>query len=217
MELIDLTNKHFGNWIVIGPHQTKKSNKGRFRTYWFCQCICGKHRWVMADNLKKGSSTNCGCLKPRHSEAQQRHYSKFSKATLTHGMTGQRLYRVWRSMKARCDNPNDSAYENYGARGIEVCDQWQEFEPFRDWSLANDYNAKMTIERNNVNGNYEPSNCRYIPLGEQTRNTRRTIWIKDQTHLISLPQFCENHAVPYLLVYSALKLKQLYPEVWKLL
>jgi hypothetical protein len=117
-------------------------------------------------------------------------------------------------MKARCYNPNNKAYNDYGARGITVCAEWQPFEPFRDWSIANGYTEKLTIERNDVNGNYEPNNCRYIPLGKQARNTRRTIWIKNQIHLISLPEFCEEHAVPYLWVWTALKLKQMHPQVW---
>jgi hypothetical protein len=124
-----------------------------------------------------------------------------------------RLYRIWQSMKARCYRRTDSAWKNYGARGITVCSQWQEFEPFRDWSLANGYSEKLTIERNNINGNYEPTNCRYITLSEQALNTRRTLRI----HGLSLPIFCQKHAVPYALVWHALKLKHLYPEVWKLL
>lgn len=79
--------------------------------------------------------------------------------------------------------------------------------------MANGYTEDLTIERNNVDGNYQPDNCRYIPLAEQARNTRRTLRI----HSISLPAFCEQHAVPYLWVWSALKLKELHPEVWKLL
>jgi hypothetical protein len=127
--------------------------------------------------------------------------------------TADRLYRIWQSMKARCYRPTDSAYKNYGARGISVCAEWQEFEPFRDWSLANGYTEKLTIERNDVDGNYEPANCRYITLGEQARNTRRTLRI----HSVSLAAFCEKHSVPYLWVWSALKIKESYPEVWKLL
>jgi hypothetical protein len=222
MEITDLTNKQFGYWLIKGPYQTKKSPKGRFRTYWFCQCvapngdgICGKHRWVLADNLKKGSSTNCGCMKPRHTPAQELHYQKLSASGLTHGMTGKRLYRVWQSMKARCENPNNYAYRNYGARGIRVCDEWQTYEPFQNWALANGYSEHLTIERNDPNGNYEPNNCRFITLSEQTRNKRNTIWIKDQNHLISLSTYCYNHAVPYLQVWSALKIKDNHPDVWE--
>lgn len=217
MQFINLTNQTFTHWTVIGPHEIRLSKKKRQRTFWFCQCQCGKQRWVLADNLRKGSSTNCGCLKPRHSEAQNAHYVKLSQFGLKHGMAGAnkatRLYRIWQSMKARCNRLTDTAYKNYGARGITVCTEWQEFEPFRDWSLANGYTEKLTIERNNVDGNYQPDNCRYIPLGEQTRNTRRTLRI----HSISLAAFCEKYAVPYLWTWSALKLKELHPEVWKLL
>ena len=212
MQFIDLTNQTFNSWTVIGPHE----KRGR-RTLWLCQCQCGKKRHVLADNLKQGRSTNCGCLKPRHTEAQNAHYAKLSQSGFKHGMAGAnkatRLYRIWQSMKARCYRLTDTAYKNYGARGIKVCSEWQEFEPFRDWSLANGYTENLTIERNDVDGNYQPDNCRYITLSEQTRNTRRTVRI----HSVSLSAFCETHTVPYLWVWSALKLKELHPEVWKLL
>jgi hypothetical protein len=216
MHLNDLTNKQFNHWTVIGPYEYRAAKPGsRPRTYWLCQCVCGKKKWIITDNLTRGVSTNCGCLKPRHTESQQRAYAQLSKSTLTHGMTGQRLYRVWQAMKARCQNPKTTRYERYGGRGINLCQQWQQFEPFQNWALANGYTPEMTIERNDVDGNYEPSNCRFVTKREQTRNTSRTIWI--QNHSISLSRFCEENAVNYLWVWSALKLKETRPDIWKIL
>lgn len=87
-----------------------------------------------------------------------------------HGMSRTRLYKIWTDMKTRCNNPNTPYYYNYGARGISVCKEWSDFEPFMEWSLDNGYTDKLTIDRINVNGNYEPENCRWITNLEQQSN-----------------------------------------------
>jgi hypothetical protein len=78
-------------------------------------------------------------------------------------------------MKSRCECETHEAYDNYGGRDITVCSEWQSFEIFKDWALENGYSDTLTIERNEVNGNYEPSNCRWIPRPDQAKNTRRTV------------------------------------------
>ena len=77
-------------------------------------------------------------------------------------------------MKARCQTPSAHNYKNYGGRGIRVCEEWQEFQPFYDWATANGYEKGLTIDRINVNGNYEPSNCRWATWKEQANNKRNT-------------------------------------------
>lgn len=77
-------------------------------------------------------------------------------------------------MRYRCDNKNNQAYEMYGARGIKVCDEWQEFGTFRDWALENGYSDNLTLDRIDVNGNYEPSNCRWADAVTQMNNRRST-------------------------------------------
>ena len=129
-------------------------------------------------------------------------------------MSGRRLYATWCHMKQRCYDPNQPAYKYYGAQGIKVCDQWQEFNPFAQWALTHGYTDALTIERKNVKADYSPENCHFIPKEKQTRNTRRTFWI---TPTQSAAEFCEEHNVPYDLVWHAMKLKLKYPAVWTIL
>lgn len=94
-----------------------------------------------------------------------------------HGESGTKLNRKWKKMKERCYNTNCERYKNYGGRGITVCEEWQGFIPFRDWALANGYEEGLSIDRINNDGNYEPSNCRWVTMAEQNRNTSRTVRI----------------------------------------
>lgn len=95
-----------------------------------------------------------------------------------HGMANSRLYVVWCAMKERCNNPKYKDYKYYGGRGIKVCQEWQDFESFYKWSMTAGYDENAprgvtTIDRINNDGNYEPSNCRWVSMQEQCRNRRR--------------------------------------------
>ena len=98
------------------------------------------------------------------------------------------LYKRFMKMVERCENPNCKAYENYGARGIRVCDEWKNnFVSFYNWAMANGYRDDLTIERINVNGNYCPENCKFIPLSEQAKNKTNNVWItyNGETHYLA--------------------------------
>lgn len=95
----------------------------------------------------------------------------------THGMSYTRLYKSWRNMKTRCDNKNIPHYESWGGRGITYCSEWKEFPSFRDWAISSGYTDNLTLERINNDGKYEPSNCKWIPKGDQHKNNRNTIYI----------------------------------------
>lgn len=96
----------------------------------------------------------------------------------THGETKTRLYQTWRDMRARCSKPYVKSYKDYGGKGISVCEEWENsYESFRDWALSTGYDDTLTIERIDVNKNYEPSNCRWIPIGDQWKTRSDTKWI----------------------------------------
>lgn len=95
--------------------------------------------------------------------------------SLSHRMSKTRMYRLWKSMRTRCNNPNSISYKNYGGRGIKICDEWNDFEKFYMWAVNNGYSDDLTIERINCNGMYEPNNCKWIPRNEQALNRRNTL------------------------------------------
>ena len=96
-----------------------------------------------------------------------------------HGMRHTRLYNIWRSMNQRCYNPNCRNYNRYGGRGIRVCDEWKnDFSVFAEWAFANGYADNLSIDRKEVNGNYEPSNCRWATAKKQANNRRSNRFVE---------------------------------------
>ena len=157
----DLTGQRFGRLIVISLIDCEAG--ANIPTKWLCKCDCGNEIEVTGSNIKSGNTTSCGCKQKEI--AKKIHYK--------HGETGTRLFVIWVHMKQRCFNPNDKAYKYYGERGIKVCEEWaNNFKTFSDWAISNGYSDELTIDRINVNGNYEPSNCQWITIQEQQRNKR---------------------------------------------
>lgn len=175
-KFVDLTGQRFGRLTVLYREDAYKKN-GKRETAYVCQCDCGAIRKVFAYGLKSGNTQSCGC----------KSLENRIKARTTHHKTGTRIYRIWRGMKTRCENPNDYHYEFYGGRGIKVCAEWEKFELFYDWALANGYTESLTLERIDNNGNYEPSNCRWATVKEQCNNRRtsRIITHNNISHTLS--------------------------------
>lgn len=140
---------------------------GKKRVYYNCLCECGNERRVAATDLGTPKQQSCGCL-----GALNRH-----KGTTTHGKTNTPIYNAWIGMKNRCFNPNDRIYQFYGARGITVCQEWLNFPTFLLWAEASGFQNGLTLERKNYNGNYEPSNCTWIPKSDQNKNKRSNVRI----------------------------------------
>lgn len=152
-KLNDLTGQRFGRLIVLNKEPNLKSHSTR----WRCKCDCGNIVIVYASSLKSNATQSCGCL--------------WKERTTKHGMYGTRIYRIWDGMKNRCHNPNFKKHQLYFDKGIKVCDEWKNnFMSFYNWSIQNGYKNNLTIDRIDVNGNYEPSNCRWVDYEVQNNN-----------------------------------------------
>jgi len=152
--LIDMTGERFGRLVVV-----RRVENGKYGSMWLCKCDCGNEISVYGRSLRLGHTQSCGCLVK----------DIFTK----HGMYKSRLHKEWRGIKHRCKNPSASHYEQYGGKGIKVCDEWQGengFVNFMNWAMANGYSDDKSIDRIDPNGNYDSSNCRWVDMQVQSRN-----------------------------------------------
>ena len=116
--------------------------------------------------------------------------------TGTHGMSGTRIYECWTDMKRRCYNTKNKRYQNYGGRGIEVCDEWRnDFRAFHDWAMRHGYTDDLTLDRIDVNDNYHPSNCRWLSRAEQMRNTTKNHYITAFGETKTMTEWSEIYGV----------------------
>lgn len=162
--MIDMIGKKYGRLTVVEFDRLQNH-----KTYWKCVCDCGLSVVANGNNLRSGNTSSCGCL--RREKAQQRGF-----ANTIHGESHEnrtRLYTIWCGMRQRCNNPNREAYIHYGGKGIEVCDEWSDYNAFKDWAENNGYADNLSIDRINSNGNYEPSNCRWITVSENTSRANK--------------------------------------------
>jgi hypothetical protein len=108
-------------------------------------------------------------------------------------------------MKRRCSNPHDANFANYGGRGITVCQEWRQFEPFQQWALTNGYQEGLTIDRIDNDGNYEPGNCRWVTMSDQTRNSRRNITLSIDGEAVKLIEWADAHGIPPRILHNRLR------------
>ena len=191
-EFEDLTGKRFGKLFVksFKEKRKRKSSTG-YKNYWLCQCDCGNETIVESYSLKSGKIQSCGCMR--------------IDAITKHGKRYTRLYNIWHGMKNRCLCENTTGYENYGGRGIKVCDEWMEFEPFAEWALSNGYSDELTIDRKDVNGNYCPENCRWVTTLVQGNNRRNNRYFEYDGKINTTTELARNNNMSYSTLFNRLK------------
>lgn len=173
MKLIDMTGKAFGRLTVISRAEDRVTPSGRKITRWLCSCACGEQSVVYSGSLSRGLTKSCGCY------SREKLVEHGKKVNLKHGQNHKGKptpeYQAWQSMISRCERLTARGYENYGGRGISVCRQWREsFEQFFA-DMGCRPSDTHSMDRIDVNGNYEPDNCRWATKAMQSRNVRKSI------------------------------------------
>lgn len=161
------------------------------QTYWLCRCSCGSYRVHMSANLKNQNAKDCGCI--------------WKNRLATHRLKGTSVYKAWQSMRQRCYNQKAKEFKGYGARGISVCDRWK--SSFDNFLTDLGHPEKgMWLERNDVNGNYEPDNCRWATPTEQGRNKRNNILITAFGKTKCLSAWAVEYSIHYYTLTGRIKL-----------
>lgn len=195
--IIDLSGEKFGRLKVIKRHGYKIYKSGRKFVQWLCECDCGNKEVYCTSNALKSGLQSCGCFMKEVSAEKARKLSK------THGKSNTRLYRIWSGMKERCYREKHMWYENYGGRGIAICDEWlNDFQSFYDWAMNNGYQDHLTIDRIDSDRNYESSNCRWVTEKEQQNNLRKTVYVELNNKKYTITELAEEYNLDRNLVWT---------------
>jgi hypothetical protein len=188
----DMTGKTFNRWTVLSFHSLYKNGSA----VWLCECECGTKRTVNGARLRRGASRSCGCL--RNEEFGIRSYKT--------GSISNAAYKSWQSMINRCTNINFENFNIYGGRGISICERWIGENGFANFLQDMGERPKgMTLDRIDVNGNYEPSNCRWLSNKLQQRNKRNNVVVEVNGFKGCLSAACEHFNLNIQSVYSRLR------------
>lgn len=188
--VIDLTGQKFGRLTVLKLDHIKR------QSYWLCKCDCGKETISTSGDLRSGHKKSCGCL---HDDLSRERLIKMNE---THGESKTRLYNIWIDIKKRCYRKNFWAYDRYGGRGITLCKEWHDYLTFRDWCMNNGYTENLTIDRINNDGNYEPSNCRWVDRKTQANNKSNVRLISYNGETKNVSQWAETLGINYRTLYN---------------
>ncbi len=192
-KLLDLSNLRFGHYLVL----KKSGTKDRIgNILWECLCDCGNIRLVRATRLKNGYSNHCGCKTGIINGNRER----------THGASrSDPLYAIWLGIKTRCFNAKSFAYKDYGGRGITMSPDWvNDFVKFKS-DMQDGYSKGLTIERVQVNGNYEKSNCCWVTRSEQANNRRTTIYMDTEQGIMKIKDAANLVGICWQAMYARYK------------
>lgn len=173
----DLCGMKFGRLTAISPRPPEGVPRR-----WNCVCECGKESVHAGLPMVQGRIKSCGC------------YRREFKPRLTHGRSKTSMETTWRHMLERCMDPESKSYKNYGARGIKVCERWLDFTAFIE--DMGDKPVGTSLDRIDVNGHYEPGNCRWATMKQQNRNRRNNRLIEYQGRTQCLSEWEEEFSLP---------------------
>jgi hypothetical protein len=179
-----MIGQKFGRWTVIDI-SAPASYPSKTLPRWLCSCVCGTQRAVTALSLRNGSSQSCGCLNRERS--RQKHTK--------HGLHKTPEYKVWQAMIARCFNPKNPRYADYGERGISVCAEWRDFRAFH-CDMGDRPSPSHSLDRSDNSKGYAPSNCKWSLPHEQMTNRRCTRFVTVGGESAPLATLAKEHNIP---------------------
>ncbi len=190
---IDITGQRFGKLVVSRFAGTNRHGA----RLWACICDCGNAAVKVGGLLRSGHTSSCGCLI----------HSPFRSWRYAHGETGTPVFKAWCRMIHRCctTNHRDKDWKNYGGRGITVCSSWRKYENFRD-DMGPSFMEGLSLDRIDVNGNYEPANCRWATLKQQARNKRTNRFISFRGETLTSVEWAERFGVARNIIEDRLRL-----------
>jgi hypothetical protein len=192
LPIIEMSGLQFGRLVVVSLSHLKPG-RGAF---WNCACECGTTKSINGSQLRSGAIVSCGCYRANSIRSMK----------TTHGLSklGLGSYMSWSAMRRRCMSEKDFAFSHYGGRGIKVCDRWESFANFV--ADMGEPSHGETLDRIDVNGNYEPGNCRWASRAEQANNTRSNVRIKMSSgEPMTMAEFSRRSGIPYSRMRHQLK------------
>ena len=185
--LKDIKGQRFGKLIVLERAENRIRKSGRQDVVWESKCDCGNSKNIRSTSLLQGLTKSCGCIA----------IEKVKNLNLSHNMCQIKEYKAWSKLKSRCYTKTDNKYYAYGARGIKVCDRWLEsFDNFYK-DMGDAPTKKHSIDRIDVNGNYEPSNCRWATNKVQSNNKTTNVYVEYGGVKYTLKTLSEHLDIPY--------------------
>ncbi len=178
---IDMTGRRFGRLVVL-------HTEGKYRAEfcWRVRCDCGTEKRVLGTSLRAGRIKSCGCAIAEILKA----------ANTTHGMRNAPEYNIWAKMRERCTKASYQDFQNYGGRGIAICERWQQFANFYA-DMGPRPSAAHTLDRIDVNGDYAPGNCRWATRAQQARNKRGTLYLEYKGQQLPMADVADLIGVTY--------------------
>lgn len=171
----NLIGQKFGKLVVVSQADSKSG-----RRMWNCLCECGRTTTASTYLLKSGHTKSCGCVAGRPGGVPPR-------------IKGTAIYSRWQAMKKRCYQVGTDGYENYGGRGIKVCDEWKDNPvAFYKWAIESGFSEELTLDRIDVNGDYCPENCRWATMTQQARNRRNNRIVEYNGRKMTCAEYLET-------------------------
>jgi len=182
-----------GRLTAIRPWGTNRWGYKR----WMFHCDCGNDKPIPVGHVGRNTSScgHCGILVDDREDCKR-------------DSIYNTLHNTWTNMRQRCNNPNNQDYHSYGSRGIKVCNEWeQSYSAFKKWAIENGWNPNLTqreqsLDRIDVNGNYEPDNCRWVDEITQARNKRNNVWVDFREKKELLIKIGEEYNIPTKLIHQ---------------